>query len=77
MFSSAISRLGPVLKEKLRKKMIFQKKTKEMLNSVKSIMCTYSFPFRPTVLTVKYFSKCLKYLKDGMKQHNVDAKIKH
>lgn len=26
----------PVLKERLRKKMIFQKKTKKMLNSVKS-----------------------------------------
>lgn len=60
-FSSQISRLDPVLKEKLRKKMIFLKKTKEMLNSVKSIMCMYSFPFKPTDLTVKCFLGCLKY----------------
>lgn len=35
-----MTRFVLVLKEKLRRKMMFHKKTKEMLNSVKSIMCT-------------------------------------
>lgn len=39
-FSFPMSRLDPVLKEKPRKKMTSQRKIKEMLNSVKSIMCT-------------------------------------
>lgn len=39
-FSLSMTRFVLVLKEKLRRKMMFHKKTKEMLNSVKSIMCT-------------------------------------
>lgn len=37
----SIVRFVLVLKEKLRRKMMFHKKTKETLNNVKSITCTY------------------------------------
>lgn len=41
LFFLSIIRFVLVLKERLRRKMKFHKKTKETLNSVKSIMCTY------------------------------------
>lgn len=41
LFFLSIIRFVLVLKERLRRKMKFHKKTKETLNSVKSTMCTY------------------------------------